>query len=146
MSTYKGHILCWTTWLFWGLVGQNVAPAQDNRVQVSGYVENASSRERLKGATLFDSISEAGAISNDDGFFSLSLIPGNVALHVAHLGFSRYHAGTHTGKRYPCNLLSRPSNVLAGRSYRRKSSGRHGCRQCDFHDPPINFIVAGDFG
>ena len=57
------------------------------RRTVSGTVIDASSGETLIGATVFDSISGKGTITNAYGFFSLVLTEGEVAVKVSYVGY-----------------------------------------------------------
>ena len=44
-----------------------------NNITISGYVDEAESGEKLIGATIYDLKSGKGTITNDYGFFSLTL-------------------------------------------------------------------------
>lgn len=57
------------------------------RHTISGTVIDESSGETLIGATVFDSLSGKGAVTNAYGFFSLTLPDGKVALKVSFVGF-----------------------------------------------------------
>ena len=57
------------------------------RHTVSGTVIDEASGETLIGATVFDSLSRKGAVTNAYGFFSLTLPDGNVALKVSFVGY-----------------------------------------------------------
>jgi hypothetical protein len=54
---------------------------------ISGYVVSANDGEPLVSATLYDAISGKGAITNNSGFFSLSLPKGSVALNCKFIGY-----------------------------------------------------------
>ena len=60
------------------------APAQ---FTLSGYITDAKSGETLIGATLLDTISGRGTITNEYGFFSLSLPPGKASLTCGYVGY-----------------------------------------------------------
>ncbi|MDY3979410.1 MAG: TonB-dependent receptor [Tidjanibacter sp.] len=55
---------------------------------VSGHIMNARSHESLIGATTFDNISSRGTVTNEYGFYSLTLPKGNVELECSYVGFS----------------------------------------------------------
>lgn len=56
---------------------------------ISGYVKDAGSGEDLISATVFDSYSGSGAVTNVYGFYSLTLPAGDtVALEVSYLGYA----------------------------------------------------------
>lgn len=57
------------------------------RYTVNGYVEDESSGERLIGATVYDTISHKGVVTNTSGFYTLTLSEGAVALQVSYVGY-----------------------------------------------------------
>ncbi|WNJ15953.1 TonB-dependent receptor domain-containing protein [Pontibacter sp. G13] len=54
---------------------------------ISGYVSDATSGEKLINAKVFDSLSQQGIITNNFGFFSLTLPAGEVNLIAVYAGF-----------------------------------------------------------
>lgn len=56
---------------------------------VNGYVKEAGSGEVLIGATVYDAKSKTGTLTNEYGFFSLSLPEGNIELIISYVGYSR---------------------------------------------------------
>ena len=55
---------------------------------VSGYIENKATGERLINATIVETKSGRGTSCNRYGFFSLSLPRGENRLSVSHVGFT----------------------------------------------------------
>ena len=55
---------------------------------LSGYVQDASTGEKLIGANVFDSETFEGTVSNTFGFFSLSLPEGSKTISVSYIGFA----------------------------------------------------------
>lgn len=55
---------------------------------ISGYVEDRETGERLAGASVYDLRSKKGTLSNEAGFFSLSLPIDSVKLVVSMVGYS----------------------------------------------------------
>lgn len=55
---------------------------------ISGYVSDASSGERMIGATIIDKRNFAGTITNEYGFFSLTIPGGEVTLQASYIGFA----------------------------------------------------------
>ncbi|MEM6376969.1 MAG: TonB-dependent receptor [Bacteroidota bacterium] len=58
-----------------------------DRYILSGYLRDQDSQERLIGATVYSSELDLGTITNEYGFYSLSLPPGNRALEYRYLGY-----------------------------------------------------------
>jgi hypothetical protein len=56
---------------------------------ISGYISDASSGEKLIAASVFDTLSFQGTVSNNYGFFSLTLNRGPVVLEVSYLGHQK---------------------------------------------------------
>ncbi len=54
---------------------------------ISGFVQDRATGERLIGATIYDELSDKGAVSNEYGFFSLTLPAGLVYLRGSYLGY-----------------------------------------------------------
>ena len=75
------HILLLTL-VFLSVASVNAAV----RHTVSGTVTDVSSGETLIGATVYDSISGKGAVTNAYGFFSLVLPDGRVSIKVSYVG------------------------------------------------------------
>ena len=59
-----------------------------NKITISGYVEDASSGEKLISAAVFDARTKLGTISNTFGFFSLTLPRDSVDLIMSFVGFN----------------------------------------------------------
>ena len=60
------------------------------RYTVSGYVTDMQSGEPLIGVAVFDSVSSAGTVTGNSGFYSLSLEPGEKTLVFSCLGFEEH--------------------------------------------------------
>ncbi|MBF69685.1 MAG: hypothetical protein CL837_01900, partial [Crocinitomicaceae bacterium] len=58
-----------------------------NNITVSGYVDEAESGEKLIGATIYDLKSGKGTITNDYGFYSLTLPKDSVKIRVSYIGY-----------------------------------------------------------
>ncbi len=59
-------------------------------VTISGYVTDASSGEKLTGATIFIPGSNKGTTTNEYGYFSLSLLPAPVKIEARFVGFEPF--------------------------------------------------------
>ena len=62
--------------------------AQSNKVTISGYIKDAANGEALIGATLYVKEVGAGGVTNEYGFYSVTVTPGNVNLHYSYLGYA----------------------------------------------------------
>ncbi len=58
------------------------------RHTLNGYISDMSSGERLIGATVIDTVSGYGAVSNNSGFYSLTLPEGKVCLQFSYVGYA----------------------------------------------------------
>jgi len=67
-------------------------------ITISGYMEDGENGEKLIGGTIYDLRSKKGAVSNDYGFYSLTLPKDSVNLRVTYTGFdTQYFIGKPTG-------------------------------------------------
>lgn len=80
------HILLCLTALSIGMT----ANAQKKSFTLSGNITNSQSHESLIAASVYDIRSQHGAISNEYGFFSLTLPAGPIELHVAYVGYKTF--------------------------------------------------------
>ena len=60
------------------------------RVQLSGYVRDAASREVIRYAVVDTDADSVRTRSNTDGFYFLSLAPGSHRLRVRAIGYCRF--------------------------------------------------------
>ena len=64
-----------------------VALQAQTRHTVSGYITDSSSKETLIGATVLDMKSGRGAITNEYGFYSLTLPDGQIEMRTGYVGY-----------------------------------------------------------
>ena len=57
---------------------------------ISGYIKDADSREELISATIIDTKSGKGTVSNTYGFFSITLPAGKVSLRGSYVGYQEF--------------------------------------------------------
>ena len=69
------------------LLGFSTALSAQERVTVKGYVKDASNGETLIGATVYLNGTSKGTATNEYGFYSLTVDPGNYTLVASYLGF-----------------------------------------------------------
>ena len=56
---------------------------------ISGFVRDSASYESLISATVIDRVSKKGSVSNNYGFYSITLPPGKVVLTSSYVGYER---------------------------------------------------------
>ena len=59
-----------------------------SRHTINGYVTDLESGERLIGATVYDTITHQGVVTNTSGFYSLTLPDGPHAIQVSYVGYA----------------------------------------------------------
>ena len=79
-----------STLALFGLLCASLMTMAQSSHTISGYVKDANSGEWLIGAKIYDLQSLEGAITNDFGFFSLTLPDGPVSLRVSYAGYESY--------------------------------------------------------
>ncbi len=57
---------------------------------ISGYVVDSQSGEKLIGATVYDTISKKGTITNEYGFYSFTLQNEEIVFCVSYVGYNSY--------------------------------------------------------
>lgn len=67
-----------------------VLKRKPKQVTVSGFVRDKRSAESLIGASVYDVNSRLGAASNNFGFFSLTLPPGNITIRSSYIGYTSH--------------------------------------------------------
>ncbi len=88
MRSHLGR--CWLLFFMLPCLGA-LAPAFAQSHTISGFVSDADSGEKLIGANLWVTNANSGTVSNNYGFFSLTLPAGPLYLQASYLGFeNRY--------------------------------------------------------
>ena len=72
---------------FFFLAFFNHSSAQEN-ISLSGYIKDANNGETLIGATAFIIENSAGSTSNEYGYYSITVPPGNYKVEFAYLGYN----------------------------------------------------------
>ena len=62
--------------------------AYAQRYTISGYITDQSSGETLLNASVFDDVTRKGAVSNNYGYYSITLNAGDVSLNYSYVGYS----------------------------------------------------------
>lgn len=71
---------------------------------ISGYIKDEKTGERLVAATVYDTKNNLGAITNEYGFFSLTLPGGEALLHFQHLGYQKHTLPIVIEKKHQYNI------------------------------------------
>ncbi|MCF0206949.1 MAG: TonB-dependent receptor [Bacteroidales bacterium] len=73
------------------------------KLELSGYVTDAKSGDRLIDAVVFDTISKAGTYANEHGFYSLSLSGDSAVIAVSYIGYETMYKNV---------KIDNPANVI----------------------------------
>ncbi len=99
--------------LFVMLAGPEVC-AQDARYTLSGFVTDRVSNERLAGAAVYVRTLNKGAVADSEGFISLRLPAGSVALDVSFVGYEPRTLRLYLARDTTLALALMPSNASLG--------------------------------
>ncbi|MDR0286203.1 MAG: carboxypeptidase-like regulatory domain-containing protein, partial [Clostridiales bacterium] len=74
--------------LFWLLTAATATFAQ-NEFRIFGFVSDGQNGEKLIGATIYDTVSQKGVITDNNGYFSLTVRSAS-HLHINYIGYLLY--------------------------------------------------------
>ncbi|NLO71595.1 MAG: TonB-dependent receptor [Porphyromonadaceae bacterium] len=77
-----------TTQLVFSLILLNISILTAQRHTISGHITDESNGETLISASVIDKLAEKGTVSNNYGYYSITLPAGNVALQYSYVGFN----------------------------------------------------------
>ena len=97
--------------LFLFLVLSQMAVAQPTEFTISGYVEDASSGEKLIGVNIYEPSLKLGTASNAYGFFSLTLPAGHVQIAVTYIGYQTFVSDFQLNADRDLNVSLKPSSL-----------------------------------
>jgi len=83
------------------------------RFTVSGYITDETSGETLIGANIYNSINGEGTISNEYGFYSLTLPEGKINLHYSYIGCEPTVVDMHLDKNEENNIMLKANTELS---------------------------------
>lgn len=83
------------------------------KLTLSGYIEDASTGEKLIGANVYHPKSGKGTSSNEYGFFSLTLLEGNYNIEFSYLGYQIESQSIVLDKNQRLKIRMKPSLTLA---------------------------------
>ena len=81
-------------------------------ITVSGYIYDSDSHESLIAANIYDAVSQQGAVSNNFGFYSLSLPPSEVRLHPSYVGYQSKTVDFTATNDTVIHFFLKPSSLL----------------------------------
>jgi hypothetical protein len=88
-------------------------PVAEKKYTISGFLEDAATGERLIAANVYDRVSKRGAVTNDYGFYSLTLTGGRVELTFSYLGYEPQNRAFFLNTDQKLNLSLNISLTLA---------------------------------
>ena len=92
------------------MIGTNLCA--QNKYTISGYISDGGSGEKLIAASVFDTLSLDGTISNTFGFYSITLERGTVFLEVSYIGHNKISREINLIKDIEINFDLEPINEL----------------------------------
>lgn len=81
-------------------------------ITISGYIYDRESHETLIADNVYDLISKNGAVSNNFGFYSLSVPPGTVQLRPSYVGYNSESISIKSEKDTVIHFFLNPSPLL----------------------------------
>ena len=82
------------------------------RATISGYINDSQSKETILGATILNSGTAQGTITNEFGFYSITLPKGNVKLSYSYVGYTPQQHNFNLTKDTVINVLLSGDNQL----------------------------------
>lgn len=91
---------------------QPVKSGEEKTYTISGYILDAVSHETLIGAHLFASNTNEGTVTNEFGFYSITLPAGSIQLNCTYIGFQPGVREIELNKNISLTIYLNPSNEL----------------------------------
>jgi len=88
-------------------------PVQKKKFTISGYITDEISGETLIGANIYNTISGEGTISNEYGFYSLTLSEGEISLRYSYIGCATQFMNIFLSKNIEKNIKLIPDKELS---------------------------------
>lgn len=105
-----------------------VSAAYAQKVTISGYLDDAHSGECLIGAAAFDSLSSKGSVSNNYGYYTLTLNRGPVDIVFSYIGYDSQRAALNLKKDTVINVKLVQSRNFLQESVVTASHGKLGVK------------------
>ncbi|HRO83234.1 MAG TPA: TonB-dependent receptor [Niabella sp.] len=94
---------------FCGIIG---VEAQQKKITLYGYVEDAETGEKLPGASVLILNTKSGTTTNNYGFFTITIPAGNIQLIISSIGYKAYEENLSLNTDQKINLKLIPNNNL----------------------------------
>lgn len=85
---------------------------RQKEITISGFIHDRESHETLISANIIDLVSGQGAVSNNFGFYSLTLPPGSLTLRPSYVGYATEHHPFIVTQDTVIHFYLRPSSSL----------------------------------
>lgn len=89
--------------------GQN--KTSDNKITISGYVKDATDGQILTGVTVLETNLKVGTSTDQNGFYSLTIIPGSYKLQFSYIGYKPVTKSGNSQKNLILNLSLDPAET-----------------------------------
>ncbi len=114
--------------IFLGFVFIFPQPAQAQLLSVSGYVKNFISGQAIENATVYESVSGIGTITNSEGYYRLLLNKGQQNLRISSTGYEIYNSSFTMVSDTIVSVELKPRNltdtkIVAGNKLKKDSTG-----------------------
>jgi len=86
----------------------------EKKVTISGYVKDSETREMMPGVTVYEINLKTGTSTNNNGFYSISILPGSYELQFSFIGYQTVKMSGNTLKNLALNVSLVPSETQLG--------------------------------
>ncbi len=133
---------------FWALLLLGISVSSNAQYTIHGTVYDQSSGEHLVAATVFDTLSKAGTVTNEYGFFSLKTKRSNVELNCSYIGFSTFHQSLQLNSDTTLNIRMNPNLEIdevtisaqsSEREFQASQMSAHSISRMQIHKMPLLF-------
>ena len=88
------------------------SPKSQEAITISGFVEDNETGELLIGANVYDPTNSSGTTTNEFGFFTLDIFPGESSIEVSYLGYQTVQRIINTTKDLSFKVKLKSSLIL----------------------------------
>jgi hypothetical protein len=83
----------------------------EKKVSISGYVKDSETGEMMPGVTVFETNLKTGTSTNNNGFYSISVLPGKYDLQFSYIGYGVVKMTGNAQKNLTINVSLTPSET-----------------------------------